>query len=182
MAIGALGGQPQEQPQPQLQHDEADGQHHQQTHEGHLLPPTTAALAALSMSSALSPPVAAAAAEAGGSEDTAALERALAGYCAVPDATAASATAMVESDAEEAGAAADGRDAPLLAPQQIQRQQEDAVGHLNRVLLHVQRAKRLEGVVGLMGPYLTSEDGKVGWLCGWVWCGMYESLCGSYEQ
>ena len=169
MAIGALGGQPQEQPRPQLQHEEADGQHQQQTQEGLLPDPTTAALAALSMSSALSPPVAAAAAEGGGREDTAALERALAGYCAVPDATAASATAMVESDAEEAGAAADGREAPL---QQIQRQQEDAVGHLNRVLLHVQRAKRLEGVVGLMGPYLTSEDGKVGGCVG-VGGGMY---------
>lgn len=37
----------------------------------------------------------------------------------------------------------------------------EAAAHLNTVLLHVQRKKRLDELLQVMGPYLTSEDGKV---------------------
>ena len=40
-------------------------------------------------------------------------------------------------------------------------EKDGGLGYLNKVLLHVQRTKKFEEVVGLMGPYLTNEDGTV---------------------
>jgi hypothetical protein len=143
MALGAPGGQSHETEgrEQELHLDEEEKAEVEE--EG-----TTRSLAALTMlSSAPSPPSAATdpAAPVDGEGDGA-LVQALAGYCSV----AAAASASPAAGEEE-----------LLPPQQTQRQQEDGVAHLNRVLLQVQRRKRLDEVVGLMGPYLTSEDGKV---------------------
>lgn len=38
---------------------------------------------------------------------------------------------------------------------------DEGLSHLNSALIHVQRTKRLDEVVAALGPYLTSDDGKV---------------------
>ncbi len=74
------------------------------------------------------------------------LTDALAGYCADTNAGAAEGTEPPPSPLSSSSATA-GQDASVV--------------HLNAVLLHVQRRKRFEEVVAQMGPYLTSEKGRI---------------------
>lgn len=165
MALDASGGQQQRQRQRQeSQSPQQEQSLHQRTTkkeaEGDLpSAPSTAAplptrsLAALSMALPMGD---------GGypGDENEALARALAGYCSVSGGSS-SCTSDAVVDGEREGEGGGEGSGELLPPQRIQQQQDEAVAHLNAVLLAVQRRRRLEEVVGAMGPYLTSEDGRV---------------------
>lgn len=175
MALGASGGhqhqhhqqQHQHQQQPSLlQPHQQEQQHHPMEEEGDLpaalanAPLPTRSLAALSVlpSSSMDD-------GSGTGDETEALALALAGYCSVPGGRGGEGSGGSTSDGGLADGLAEGEgegeEGELLPPQRIQQQQDEAVKHLNAVLMAVQRWRRLEEVVGAMGPYLTSEDGKV---------------------
>ena len=76
-----------------------------------------------------------------------ALSQALAAYCSAVD--------------PAAGTAGEGTEPPQPSSFLPSSSPDASIPHLNTVLLHVQRSKRFEEVVAQMGPYLTSEEGRV---------------------